>query len=228
MYYFYMGSELLPVAPKKFSLKIKNQNKTLTLINEGEINLLKDAGLTELEFEVLIPAVQYSFAEYDGGFKPPSHFKTVFQKLKTSKESFQFIITRKMPNGIMLFDTNMTVSMEDYVITEEADDGFDLRVSIKLKQYRDFGTKIVKVVDNSASVNSNRGTKNSPASKLPTTHNVVKGDCLWNIAQYYYGDGNKYPKIYQANKTLIDTRNNKYGQPKYTIYPNQALTIPAL
>jgi len=32
-------------------MKIKNANKTITLINEGEVNLLKKAGLTEIEFE---------------------------------------------------------------------------------------------------------------------------------------------------------------------------------
>ena len=51
-YYFYLGKTLLPVAPSKLSLKIGNQNKTYTLINEGEINVLKSATLTEIEFDV--------------------------------------------------------------------------------------------------------------------------------------------------------------------------------
>ena len=44
MYYFYMGSVLLPITPEKFTVKIKNANKTITLINEGEVNFLKEAG----------------------------------------------------------------------------------------------------------------------------------------------------------------------------------------
>lgn len=39
----------------------------------------------------------------------------------------------------------MKVSMEDYKITEQAKDGFDLMVKIKLKQYRDYGTKTVNI-----------------------------------------------------------------------------------
>ena len=74
MYYFYMGSVLLPITPEKLTLKVKNANKTMTLINEGEVNFLKDAGLTDIELDVLIPAVQYSFAKYDGGFKSPAYF----------------------------------------------------------------------------------------------------------------------------------------------------------
>ena len=220
MYYFYMGSVLLPIPPEKFSLKIKNANKTLTLINEGEINILKDAGLTELDFKVLIPAVQHSFAMYEGGFKPISHYLTHFQNLKTSKKPFKFIVSRKMPDGKLLFDTNMTVSMEDYQIDETSKEGFDLVVSIKLKQYRHFGTKTVKVINNTASVENQREQSNSPAPKQETTYTVKPGDCLWNIAKKIYGDGSKYTKIYEANKDKITNPN--------LIYPDQILVIPAL
>lgn len=219
MYYFYMGSVLLPIAPEKFSLKVKNANKTMTLINEGEINFLREAGLTELEFDVLIPAVQYSFAKYDGGFKSPAYYTDHFESLKTSKEPFQFIVSRQMPDGKLLFDNNMTVSMESYTVKEQAKDGFDLTVSIKLKQYRPFGTKIVKVTNNTASVTPKRQQTNSPAPKKETTYTVKKGDCLWNIAKKFYGNGSKYTKIYEANKDKIKNPN--------LIYVGQVLTIPS-
>lgn len=220
MYYFYMGSVLLPIAPEKFSLKIKNANKTMTLVNEGEINILKDAGLTELEFDVLIPAVQYSFAMYDGGFKSPAYFTNHFESLKTSKEPFQFIVSRQMPDGKLLFNNDMTVSMESYTVKEQANQGFDLTVSVKLKQYRPYGTKIVKVDGNTASVVNQREQTNSPAPKQDTTYPVQKGDSLWNIAKKIYGDGSKYTKIYEANKDKITNPN--------LIYVGQVLTIPSL
>ena len=229
MYYFYMGSVLLPIAPEKFTLKVKNSNKTITLVNEGEVNLLKDAGLTDLEFDALIPAVQYSFSKYEDGFKSPTHFLNHFEKLKTSKEPFQFIITRKMPDEKLLFDTNMTVSMESYTIKEESKQGFDSVVSFKLKQYRPFGTKNVKVINNTATISGQRETTTSPApKKTEVTHKVTINDTLWGIAKRYYGDGSKYPKIYEANKAMLDKQNSKYGNSKYTIYSNQVLVIPPL
>lgn len=218
MYYFYMGSVLLPITPEKFTLKIKNANKTMTLINEGEINFLRDAGLTELEFDVLIPAVRYAFAKYDGGFKSPAYFTNHFEELKTSKEPFQFIIVRQMPDGKLLFDTDMTVSMESYTTKEEAKEGFDLTVSIKLKQYRPFSTKILNVNNGTATVNEHRETANSPAPKQDTTYTVKQGDCLWNIAKAIYGDGSKYVAIQEANKDKITNPN--------LIQPKQVLTIP--
>lgn len=35
------------------------------------------------------------------------------------------------------------------------------------------------------------------------TYEVVKGDCLWNIAQKFYGTGVKWDAIYEANKDTI-------------------------
>lgn len=220
MYYIYMGSVLLPVSPEKITMKVNNANKTMTLINEGEVNFLKQAGLTEFEFDVLIPAVQYSFAEYDDGFKSPAYFINHFTNLKTSKEPFQFIISRQMPDGKLMFDNDMSVSLETYSVKEQANNGLDLIVSIKLKQYKAYGTKIVKVVNDTATVTNERPSTNSPAPKKETTYTVKSGDCLWNIAKKFYGNGSKYTKIYEANKDKIKNPN--------LIYPNQVLVIPAL
>ena len=54
-YDFYLGRCLLPIAPPKLTVKINNANETATLINEGEINILRQAGLTDIEFECRIP-----------------------------------------------------------------------------------------------------------------------------------------------------------------------------
>ena len=225
MYYFYMGSVLLPVTPEKFNLKVNNANKTVTLINEGEVNILKEAKLTELEFDALIPAVQYSFAKYENGFKPTTHFTNHFEKLKTDKKPFQFIVIRKTPDGKLLFNTNMMVSLETYTIKEDAREGFDLVVSFKLKQYKQFGTKVVKVVNSTngkptgTTTTNARQTTNSPAPKKETTYTVKRGDCLWNIAKKFYGNGAKYKKIYEANKDKIKNPN--------LIYTGQVLVIPS-
>ncbi len=144
-YDFYLKKCLLPIAPEKLQVKINNANDTLTLINEGQINILKTPELTDIEFECMIPQVKYPFAAYKSGFKEAYYFLDYFESLKVDKKPFQFIVSRTMPNGRTLFSTNMKVSMEDYNITEQAKDGFDLTVKIKLKQYRDYGTKTVNI-----------------------------------------------------------------------------------
>lgn len=144
-YDFYLKDCLLPIAPERLQVKINNANDTLTLINEGEINVLKTPELTDVEFECSIPQVKYPFATYKSGFMGASYFLAYFESLKVDKKPFQFIVSRTMPNGKVLFSTNMKVSMEDYKITEQAEDGFDLTIDVKLKQYRDYGTKTVNI-----------------------------------------------------------------------------------
>ena len=144
-YDFYLDKCLLPVAPNKLQIKIGNANETLTLISGGEINILKTPKLSEIEFECLIPQVKYPFANYKDGFQDAAYFLDYFEKLKTDMKPFQFIVSRTMPSGKPLFSTNITVAMEDYKITEQAKEGFDLTVKVKLKQYREYGTKTVSV-----------------------------------------------------------------------------------
>lgn len=223
-YDFYLKKCLLPIAPPKLTVKINNANETVTLINEGEINILKNAELTDIEFECRIPQEKYPFAVYNSGFKGADYFLDYFESLKTSKKPFQFIVCRKRPTGKRLFDTNIKVSMEDYKITEDAKNGFDILVKIKLKQWRDYGTKTVNISFNmekpKASVEPQREAVSSPAPAAAQTYTVVKGDCLWNIAKKFYGNGSKYSIIYNANKSVIG------GNPNL-IYPGQVLTIPA-
>lgn len=223
-YMFYLGKTLLPIAPSKLQLKIENQNKTLNLIDEGEINILKKPGLTSIEFDFLLPNVRYPFAKYKNGFKKAYDFLEKIEELKVSNKPFQFIVTRETPKGKDLFDTNIKVAIEDYTIKEDASQGLDVVVSIKLKQYRNYGTKTCKVTiaesKTTVTVEKTRETTNSPAPTSTKTHEVVNGDTLWAIAKKYYGDGSKYTVIHNANKDKVSNPN--------LIYPGQILTIPAI
>ena len=41
MYLFYLNNILLPVTPNKVTISGNKKNTTMTLLNEGEINILK-------------------------------------------------------------------------------------------------------------------------------------------------------------------------------------------
>lgn len=222
-YNFYLNKMLCPVAPSKLQIKIKNNNKTISLINEGEANILKKAGLTEISLDLLLPNVRYPFAKYKNGFKRADYFLEYIEKLKVNKKPFQFIVTRELPNRRRLFNTNISVSLEEYQISEESSAGFDVSVSIKLKQYRSFGTKTctIKFADSKPRLNiqNNRPASNPPQPQGNSrTYTVVSGDCLWNIAKRFYGNGSRYPDIFNANKDKISNPN--------LIYPGQVLVIP--
>ena len=272
-YKFYFDKLLLPVAPPKLELKINNNNETVDLANNSQVNLLKDPGLTDITFEVLIPVLNYyPFARYEEnsteefydwanehGYRmenvtlynqdqdrafladtrnvtpaTPEYFLEFFEQLKTKCAPFQFIVLRDRPSGALLWDTNMSVSMEDYTVTEDAEDGDDIKVSFNLKQYRGYEMKYLKVsqtttTEQKATVEAKRDTSQKP-SVSNTTYTVVSGDTLWGISKSKYGDGEQWQKIYDANKKTIEDTAKKYGKASssngHWIYPGEKLVIP--
>jgi nucleoid-associated protein YgaU len=59
--------------------------------------------------------------------------------------------------------------------------------------------------------------KSEPAA---TFYTVKKGDTLSAIAKAHYGNGNKYPAIFEANRPMLSDPDK--------IYPGQVLRIPPL
>lgn len=58
-----------------------------------------------------------------------------------------------------------------------------------------------------------------PAPAKVQTYTVAAGDTLSKISKQFYGDANKYMKIFEANKPMLSDPNK--------IYPGQNLRIPA-
>ena len=213
-YTCYLGGMEVPT-PAKLTVKIKGKNKTLVLLNEGEINFLRTPGLTEITVPLVLPMLT--------GGRSPSAYLDMLEGLKTDKKTTQFILVRSSPNGRKLFDTNITVSVEDYNIVEDVKtNGLDVAVDVNLKQWRDYGTKTATVEQPAepsqpptVTVEQEREASTAPTAK---TYTVQKGDSLWAIAAKYYGKGSDYTKIAGANTDKISNPN--------LIYPGQVLTLP--
>lgn len=228
----YFNKTLFPVVPEKITMKIKGKNETVTLINSGEVNILKSPGLTEVSFDLLLPSVKYPFAVYKNNkFQKPEYYLKKLEAFKLKKKSFQLIITRRTAGNKIRFNTNLTVALEDYEIKEEAKQCDDITVSIKLKQYIPYQIKTVK------KLKSKTGTKTSKKKKRASSKNsgnkkyiVKKGDCLWNIAKRFYDDSTKYTLIYIKNKSVIENTAKKHGLKSssggHWIYPGTEITIP--
>ena len=209
MYNFFLDSIQFPIAPSELSLKINGRNETTVLMNEGEVNVIKKTGLTNIDFEVLLPNVKYPFSVYPSSFQSAAFYLDKLKKLKNSDKPFKFIVNRMMPNGNLLFDTDMIVTLEDYEILESAENGFDVNVRIQLKQYRDYGNKKInlKAATKANSTSSSKtATKAVVEQKRPTigketpkTHTVKSGETLWAIAKKYLGDGSKYTELAKIN-----------------------------
>ena len=98
-----------------------------------------------------------------------------------------------MPSGRKLFDTNLSVSLEEYAIDEDAGSGFDLEVKILLRQYRPLESRKIEIdadlpdapvileenravssTASSGSSSGNRGESKAPAAGTKEAQAVAK------------------------------------------------------
>lgn len=234
MYQFYMDGVLLPVTPGAMTIKVANQNKTVTLINEGEINILKLPGLSEISFNALLPNREYPFAQYAGGFQNAQYYLSKLESLKTGCAPFEFNVIRTNDAGTVLMSSQpMQVSLEKYQLEEDAEEyETDVLAKIELKQYKAYGTKTIefKKTDTTtqATVTEKRDTSTAPKGG---TYTVVQGDNLWDIARVKLGDGSRQTEIYTLNKDTIEAAAKKYGRASssngWWIYPGTVLQLPS-
>lgn len=220
-YEVYIDDMLLPLPPEKIPIKYTGQNKTATLINGEEINMIRPPGLAEISLDVVIPQMDYPFVVWDGSFENAEDFLERLKELKEDGTSFEFIVIRDGPGNNSFFDTNMDVTLEDYKVSDDVKEGLDLIVSLSMKEYKSYGTKIMNFViveDQEVPTASESGPERQGTPPASKTYAVVKDDSLWAIAKKQLGNGGRWQEIYSLNK-------DKIGNPNL-IYPGQIFTMP--
>lgn len=225
-YDMYLDGLILPITPEELSIKVGSTNETVTLINEGEINVLKSPSLIEVSFEARFPMRDFPYSRTAQSFQ--SYFDH-FKALKENKKPFRFIVSRRTLNGKRTWDTNLEMALETFEVKESADEGDDVIVSFELKQHKQYGVKVLAtgVSGGFGGANGANGTNGANGANRDRTnepgqetskYTVESGDTLWEIAKAAYGDGSMYTAIYEANKDIIDNPN--------MIYAGWELTVP--
>lgn len=231
MYYIYFGKTQFPIAPEKIAIKVKGNNKTINLINESEVNQIKKNKLAEISFDLLLPNQDYPFATYPDGFQDAYFYLTKIKYFKNKTKPFKLKIIRTNPKGDDLWDTSLDVTLEEYTINEDANDGLDVKVSVTLKEYVEYGVTRIKVKKDDKG-KPKAGKKKDPVKKKPkaTSYTVKSGDTLWAIAKRHLGSGSKWRTIYNANKPVIEKTAKKHGFASsatgHWIFPDTKLIIP--
>ncbi|WP_019555197.1 hypothetical protein [Propionispira raffinosivorans] len=215
-YYFFLGMTMLPVPPAKMSIKIKNKNKTIDLINEGEVNIIKSAGLTEISFDARLPNAKYPFANYDTSFadslsnklmgssfsfKKADYFLDTFKSAKTTQTPMRLVISRMNSQYRMLWDTNMLVTIEDYAVNEDFADGFDLVVPLKLKQYKPYATKECEVTTDADGKQHFKVKETRPATdrETPAIYKIRNEQSMWEVCKGVSGGSLDWRTVLSSN-----------------------------
>ena len=232
-YLLYIDGVLMPVTPGQMRTTINGKNETVTLINEGEVNIKKAPGLTDIVIdELLLPSHDYNFiaeaGEGERGEATPKKYLDLFEKLKTERADVDFLLIRTTARGDAVdWDTKMRVTLEDYEINEDADEiGDDVVVTLNFKQYKEWGAKKLKVTGKTVTTTS---TKRPKKNKNIRKYKIKKGDTLKKIAKKYLNDSSRSKRIYKRNKKVLEAAAKKHGRKssskgKY-IYPGTVISI---
>ena len=198
----------LPVMPSEFERVIGASYDTNTIIGLGDVATFNGNGLAQLSLSSFFPNKQYSFNSYSNVPKPYD-MVSYFKEWKNKGTVVRVILTGT--------DINQEMYITNFAYGEKDGTG-DIYYTVDLIEYRPITIPTVK--QNNTTQNTSRPTETT-TSKAQKTHKVKKGDCLWDIAQKYYGKGNQYKKIKEANKTKYPSlaKNN-------IIYVNWELIIP--
>lgn len=204
MYKLTLGEITFPVAPSTINISQSGKNQTIDLINDMEVSIVKLPALREVSFEVELPYKARNYSIYENGFRMANYYIKIIKSYMDNRTPINFTIVRQLPNQNLLHQTSFLVTLESYTTKDVSEKGFDIYVSISLKEYKRFETKKVTTYKDGSSVlinaENNRDATSSPNPTTPISYVVKSGDTLWDIAKKYYGDGSKY--------TVIATENN--------------------
>lgn len=207
------GREInIPVLPAKLNVSSPGKNERVTVLELGEVLLLRKKGLRILSWESFFPVSKAPYTV--GQIRDPVSIVQAIQKARDQKSPVRFLIT-----GTDL-DCNLRMGIDSFEYEERSGELGDLYYTIKLYEWKDISPKRIvlpeKKEEPAKTQEPERPGKPEQTSK---TYIVKPGDCLWNIAKAIYGKGSDYTKIYNANKGVIGSNPN-------LIYAGQVFTIP--
>lgn len=162
MYQVVLGLIPLPITPSKIETKVGGRNETLDLCDGSQINIIKAPALTEIEFDFMLPHQSYPFASTAGslmgavtgalgglGGLAQNMLNMVMldelDRMFKVKKPFNLSVLRKGQGtlDILIWNSCLKVTLEEYAVTEDADNGLDIMVHVKLKKYVEYGTTIL-------------------------------------------------------------------------------------
>lgn len=201
----------IPLLPEEISYSSTARFQEYEILDLGEVKLPRGRNLNTYSWDAAFPSINRENLSFlhGGKLQKPEVYINHIEYWKNNQKKVNLMIQSTAFNQrtvyIEEFSYRMT-SIGDYQYSISLVDAVDLILNKQKKRASSKNTKKYKVKSNK--------------------------ETLRDIAKKFYGDGGKYNRIYNANKSLIDKKNKaekKKGRKvsKYKIYKGQVLTIPS-
>ena len=188
---------------------------TYEIMNKGPVNIPDGRNLELVTWESFLPGEARRTEPWVRTWTDPLELDAIFREWREKQPKLKLVVT----------DSNINIDcyITNYQGTPSGGYG-DINYSISFETRDEIVIKAVTVSTTNKS-NSNRTTKSNSS-----TYTVKSGDCLWNIAKEFYGKGNQWKTIYNANKEIIEKEAQRRGRKDsnngWFIYPGTVLSIP--
>lgn len=206
-----------PVVPEKIKYGTATKFQEYDIINKGPVKVPSGTDVTTIGWESFFPGQKIMSLPFVNTETKKKTASEIHKQLETWKDS-----GAKLKLNISGTPFSFDVYIDKYEATIQ--DAYEsIYYSIEF-------VKAITITVATTSAKKQTTTQRSTKTTSQKKHTVKSGDCLWNIAKKYYGDGTKWTKIYEANKDTIESAAKKHGKKSssngHWIWPGTVLQIP--
>jgi len=213
---------VFPVNPDTIRVTDGRDSTAVPIIGRQQAVLAGSLNPIEISWEGLLPRdYDATFVNYKNIRKPADVISRLQRIMGRARDGRQIDPT---PCRVVVAGTGFSERMTITDLTWEFRGGEpgDIYYRITCRSEKKQIIHITGSSDSSSSGDDGGGGDESdrpPPAQPGSTYTVKAGDTLWLIAQKQYGDGSRWPQIYEANKSVIGSNPN-------LIHPGMVLVIP--
>lgn len=227
--YLKSGSDKIniPVLPESITIQDNANNASVTVVDAGELSILKGRKLRQYSFSSFFPATAFRGIKKEN-LKTPSHYVNQIEEWMNEKAVVEFVFARD-EKGFVSWDKKCTI--ESFKYNEDGADVGTIHYSIQLKEYKKVTVNQIKKSSKSKKASKNSSKKRTSTKKKEKTYKIKSGDTLCKISKSQMGSSSKWKTLYNHNKDTIEKAAKKHGRKSsdtgHWIYRGTVLNIPS-
>lgn len=193
----------IPVNPEKITVKVNGKVTTCDIDSFGTLLHKGRRDAIAVSWSSFFPSKYGSYcACTKSEYKTPGKMHAWILALMNAKDPVHLVLT----GGPLAINIHAVVT--SYQVYESGGDPGTLSYSIELREYRSVTINIYKKnVSSGGKIQKTTSKERVSNKQNPKTYTVKFGDCLYNLAKKFYGNGSLYTKIYNANRNKIKDPN---------------------